>query len=46
MIQSTSAQLDDKDADDETDYRKKCVGNQQKDDQDQDDEQDHLLKQT
>ena len=36
----------DKEADKEMDYRKKCVGNQQKDDQDQDDEQDDLLKQT
>ena len=37
----------DEEQDDETDYRKKCIGNQQKDDQDhQDDEQDDLLEQT
>ena len=36
----------DKEADDETDYRKKCTGNQQKDDQYQDDEHEDLLEQT
>ena len=32
----------DKEADDKTDYRKKCVGNQQKEDQDHEDEYDTL----
>ena len=36
----------DKEADDETDYRKNWVGNQQKGDQDQDDGQHDLLEQT